>query len=98
VRSFLYNKYNSYNFYYNSTRNRRGVGILVNKKLDYRIENTFSDVNENILGIKMTINGTLLRCIAVYGPNSNDRLFFNDIDNLLNTDPGIPTVMGETGT
>jgi exonuclease III len=35
-----------------------------------------------------------MKIISVYGPNNNDRSFFNNLDYILGVDPGIPTVVG----
>jgi Reverse transcriptase (RNA-dependent DNA polymerase) len=43
----------------------------------------YRDIEENILGLKLDIDGIILWIISVYGPNTNDIIFFRNIDNLL---------------
>jgi exonuclease III len=77
-----------------SGKNCRGTGILVSKNLAYSIPNTFKDDQENILSLDISIDSYVFRCIAVYGPNNNDRNFFIDLNRACNQQPALPTVIG----
>jgi exonuclease III len=66
----------SYTFYTNSTKSKRGVGILISKKIQYDVLNEFKDAAGNILCIKIRICNTDLLLVSVYGPNTNDGGFF----------------------
>jgi hypothetical protein len=46
----LYNSTHSYDAHFHSTKNKRGVGILIFKRLSYTIEKTYKDEDENIQG------------------------------------------------
>jgi exonuclease III len=75
INTFMYNKYGQYDFFYNSTNNRRGVGILIKHNLNYTVDYEFRDNDENILGLLINIDNFRFRCASVYGTNSNDRTF-----------------------
>jgi exonuclease III len=65
-----------YDFFHNSTQSRRGVGILISKKLNYTVSHTWKDNNNNILALKLSINNVEVLLVSVYGPNINDMPFF----------------------
>ncbi len=91
---FLYNKSKQYDFYYNSSKNSRGVGILVSHHLNYSISKTLKDDSENILGLCIRIDEFPLRIFSVYGPNDNCRDFFDRLTNFLDEDPSTPVILG----
>jgi exonuclease III len=93
-RAFLYNDNCSYNFVYNSTKNSRGVGILIKNSISVTGITEFRDENENILGISGSVDNFIIRLVAVYGPNTNDNTFFQELSEYLNTNPGMMTIMG----
>jgi len=84
---FKFNPYKSYDCYFNSTRSARGVGILIATELEYNIENTCADRNENIIVMRINVGGHTCTVGAVYGPNSRDPEFFNELTNYI-TDLG----------
>jgi hypothetical protein len=90
---FRYNNTCQYDFVFNSSLNMRGCGILINRRLDYSITDTFKDANENILSVTLSLDSYLFRAVSVYGPNVNDRTFFTDLNNILQRDRHIPTVL-----
>jgi exonuclease III len=94
IRIFRTNCTGTYDFYFNSTKNKRGVGILIKKDLPYNIVRTDRDVNENILSITFSLQDYVFKCISIYGPNSNDREFFSDLERFINSDPNIPLIAG----
>jgi hypothetical protein len=47
---FACNSNKSYNFYFNSSLSKRGVGMLISHSLHYSVIHEFSDSSENILG------------------------------------------------
>jgi exonuclease III len=91
---FRYNNTCQYDFVFNSSLNRRGCGILINRRLDYSITDTLKDANENILSVTLSLDNYLIRAVSVYSPNVNDRAFFTDLNNILQRDRHIPTVLG----
>jgi len=79
-RIFLSGSNNSYKLYFNSTGNSRGVGILISTKLDYVINSTFKDEEENILLLNMTMGDYSFNLVSIYGPNRDDPNFFNALN------------------
>jgi exonuclease III len=92
--SFLLNPGNKYEFIHNSSLSKRGVGILINKNLTYSIDETFKDVQENILGIRIKIMDCELWLISIYGPNNNDREFFTTLGRLIDRCSPVPVIIG----
>jgi exonuclease III len=91
---FACNSNKNYDFFYNSTTSRRGVGILISKSLDFCIEGTYTDKTENILGLLTVVNGIKIKFCSVYGPNHNDKTFYSNLDSFLSTDPLSATIIG----
>ena len=54
VNFALRNSMKSYHVYHNSSKDSRGVCILICAKADYVIHNRYSDLDENILLLKST--------------------------------------------
>ena len=54
-RIFLSGSQNRYEFFYNSTRSRRGTRLLISNNLDFQVLDTFKDELENILGLQISI-------------------------------------------
>ncbi len=84
-----------YKMHHNSTANSRGVAILFSNRLDIELLNTVKDTDENILLLRIRINGIELAVGSVYGPNTdNCDEFFNKIKNTLRDWSGIPCILG----
>jgi exonuclease III len=92
--AFLLNPGGRYDLIHHSSLNRRGVGILINKNLSYTITDRFTDNYDNILGVKLNISECELWIISVYGPNTNDREFFNTLGRLIDRCAPVPVVLG----
>ncbi len=54
---FLYNKSKPYKFLHNSSKNSRGVGILLAHNLDINIISSNKDEDENILHLVVSVQG-----------------------------------------
>jgi exonuclease III len=93
-RSFLSSGNKSYTFTHHSTKNSRGVGILINSKLDISINHTYKDNEENVLGLNLSIYGCTINIVSIYGPNRDGGHFFRDITRFLQLYPDCPTVIG----
>jgi exonuclease III len=93
-KSFICNPYCQYDFYYNSDKSSRGVGILLKKSIDFVVEGEFRDTNCNILALRINTKGEILLLIAIYGPNKYCDEFFVDLDRILSLNKGIPIVVG----
>jgi exonuclease III len=109
--SFLHNPYGRYNAVFNSTKNKRGVGILIKYELQIELLDTRKTDDENFLLLHLRIapgrgngvstggdvgtgTGTELVLICIYGPNSNDPVFFDNIKMHLEDFKNIPVIMG----
>jgi exonuclease III len=57
--------------------------FLINSQLTVSNLVEFKDNNNNILGIRLNIDNNDLLLISVYGPNTNDIEFFNDLRNII---------------
>jgi exonuclease III len=69
-----------YNFIHNSKSASRGVAILIKKSLTWSIHRKICDIGDNFLVLDITISGKKFTLAAIYGPNNDDMLFY---DNLL---------------
>jgi hypothetical protein len=70
------------------------VGILISTSPNLTISNVLKDIEENILGITVSLGTDKIRLFSIYGPNSNERSFFNNLANFLNIDPSTPVIIG----
>ena len=80
-RNFLMNPYGAYKFFYNSSMNKRGTGILVKNDIPFLELRREEDPDENFLILRAEIKGTVLTIGSIYGPNSHDRTFFTKLNN-----------------
>jgi hypothetical protein len=69
------NQYGSYNPFFNSSSNKRGVGILINNSLQFSVEEQKCDPEENYILLRASIKGKTYIVGAVYGPNNHDHNF-----------------------
>jgi exonuclease III len=83
-----------YDMYSNSTSSKRGVCILISRKLDYTVEREHRDEKGNILCLLVKFNNTRILLCSIYGPNANDPGFFRYLSNTLDQYRGIPMVGG----
>ena len=81
-KMFLTNPYCSYKFFYNSSLNSRGVGILIKNNLNIAVLGEARDSRENILALRILQQGIEFVLCGIYGPNSICSDFFTDLDNL----------------
>jgi exonuclease III len=91
---FLCNSKRNYNFHYNSSCRNRGVGILIACNLPCKILDTFCDNSSNILGLTLASGNNIFSVCAIYGPNSNEKKFFNDLALFLDRLEDVPVVIG----
>jgi exonuclease III len=93
--TFETNPYCSYNFYHQSVSNKRGVGILVKKTLNFVCLDTERDqISDNYLLIRAQVNGTTVILGSIYGPNTRDDDFFDRLQAGLNRFSGDPVILG----
>jgi exonuclease III len=81
-----------YNMHHNSKVNKRGVGILISNNLQYSILREFKDEKCNILGLKTNLCGSEVLLISIYGPNTDDKGFYNFLKQVLGECAGIPVI------
>jgi hypothetical protein len=74
-------RFMGYSFYHNSKKNSRGTAVLISKRINYEITDTFCDANCNMLLLKIVIGNISLTLGSIYGPNDDDENFFNQLGN-----------------
>jgi exonuclease III len=84
TKIFRTNPFGNYEFFFNSTKNKRGVGILISTKLNYSIITRRDDTAENYLLLLLDIQGKRTVVGAIYGPNNTDPDFFANLKTDLN--------------
>jgi exonuclease III len=94
IHQFLNNPYEKYDFFYNSTKNRRGTGILFKKNCNYDILEQRASEDENILLLRVNLKNTEVVLVSIYGPNSNDVNFFNVLSEWLHDFQNLPIIVG----
>jgi exonuclease III len=72
-----------YSLHHNSNKNNRGVAILLSNKFSYIIQDSFSDEACNILLLKIVCGAISLTIGSIYGPNSDDIVFFNQLNDVI---------------
>ena len=92
--TFAVNPYGAYSLFSNSSRNMRGVGILVKKSLSFSVIAEARDQEENILALHLSTAGREFILISIYGPNHTNVDFFNQLSNILKASPGVPIIIG----
>jgi exonuclease III len=80
--------------FYNSTKNKRGVAILIKNSIQYEILEQKNSDCENILLLKVKIKNSEIILICIYGPNGSDMEFFNTINEYLLGCNNVPVLMG----
>ena len=80
---FRDNKNKSYSCFFNSSKNSRGVGILIANEIPITVINRIDDVDENFLVISAKINNFRIILASVYGPNGINREFFTKLEEAI---------------
>ncbi len=57
--------------------NSRGVAVLFNGNLDYKVHQTKHDPNGNFIILDLTIENNKFTLACLYGPNSDASTFYN---------------------
>jgi exonuclease III len=83
-----------YSFIFNSTKNARGVGILISNHLDPVINHIYKDKEENLLAVNLKLRDVTLNLCSVYGPNRDSVNFQVELNKFLNLFPDCPSVLG----
>jgi exonuclease III len=78
----LCHRYGNYIFYLNSSKNKRGVGFLFKRSLNYKIVAEIKSNCENYYIMNIKINKSTIALASTYGPKQqDDRNFFNTLYN-----------------
>ncbi len=70
------------------------MGILISDALSVSVIHEYVDSDENILGLAITVDGISLKLCSIYGPNHNDKKFYNNLCNFLSAAPSCPIIIG----
>jgi exonuclease III len=68
------------------------VGILISQSLQYNVVQEIKDANNNILILRLNVCGSEIVVASVYGPNTNDKTFFSDLRQFLNSQSDKPII------
>jgi hypothetical protein len=94
ISIFRNNQYGSYSTFFNSTSNKRGVGILISNKISYSVSGRVADPGENYLLLKLLVQGKQLVVGSIYGPNNTDHAFFDNLNRDLFAFGNVPIILG----
>jgi exonuclease III len=95
--AFRDSKDKSYNAILHSSKNSRGVGILIANNLEFDILSRIDDPEENFLVLKINFKNSTWILAAIYGPNAVDRSFVLGLKRAisrLNGNNEFPVVIG----
>ena len=70
------------------------MGILIKKSLNFSVLKEARDLEENILGLRISISGTEIALFSIYGPNSIDENFVKNLSNILSESGNVPAIIG----
>jgi exonuclease III len=90
---FINNPYEKCEFFYNSTKNKRGVGILIKKNIPFSVLEQVDGAEENTLLLRALIYNTEVILVSIYGPNGNDPQFFIELRDMLNRFNHLPFII-----
>jgi exonuclease III len=91
---FLNNPYKSYTAFFNSTKNKRDVGILLSNDIDFSELGRVADPEENYLLVSLRISGKVFILGAVYGPNTYQPDFFINLERDIISLGNHPVIIG----
>jgi len=82
-------------FYSSFSSKARGVALLINKHLNFKLNSVEKDQNGRFLLVDCEINRNKMSLVNIYGPNYDDPLFFNNLIMKLATIGGQCVVGGD---
>jgi exonuclease III len=94
INSFRTNPHCSYKFFHNSHSNKRGVGILIKHTINFSVLDKERDEEDNILGLKIDIEGKEFVICSIYGPNHHNPAFFTSLHTCLTRLGSSNTIIG----
>ena len=86
ARKFTY-KWEGEGFWSFGTERSKGVGIFVNKKLNYKVNHFITDIDGRYVALDIRIDNIMFRLVCVYAPNTeaHRKVFLDDLSCLLIT-------------
>jgi exonuclease III len=92
---FAVNPYGSYTLYHQSRTNKRGVGILVKKTLNFTCLDSVGDQeDDNYLLLRASIQGFTVILGSIYGPSLNNERFFDRLMQSITSLDNDPVILG----
>ena len=75
-KTFRTNPYGNYKFLFQSSRNKKVIGILIKNDISFLEEAREADPEDNFLLLRAAIKGSKMIIGTVYGPNNHNPVFF----------------------
>jgi exonuclease III len=94
TKKFLTNPTAAYSFLSNSTKTRRGVGILYKNSLNLDLLELRRDPGENFILAKVSVKNFTIIVGTVYGPNEHDPHFFRSLYTAIKELGNHPLIVG----
>ncbi len=91
---FKINPHCSYKFFHHSTKNKRGVGILIKNSLSFAVLGEARDEDEKYLALHLEIEGKRMTICCIYGPNQVQPAFFTSLRQSISNFGNYPVVIG----
>jgi len=74
--------------------NKRGVGILLKNSIPFLVLREERDGEDNILGLRLSLEGSEFCILSVYGPNNVHPAFFTDLNAVIRRLGPSPFIIG----
>jgi exonuclease III len=92
--TFRTNPYCSYNCYFNSRSNKRGVGILIKTNSGITVLQEIRREDDNSILLRVEHKGNVFILASIYGPNTHCPLFFENLALDIASVGDFPVVVG----
>ena len=84
TENFIRTQWGNNAFFSSGTSNLRGVAILFNKNIDFKVHNIKSDKCGNFLIMDLTVDNNRFTLVNLYGPNIDSPMFFEEVIQIVN--------------
>ena len=71
TENFIESQWGSHCLFSSHSSNSRGVAVLFNKNIDYKVHNHISDPEGNYLIVDLTVDNNRFTLVSLYGPNND---------------------------
>ena len=78
----IYSEWGSPCYISYATLNARGIGILISKKVDYKVHNSLIDKNGNYVILDISFEENRMTIVTLYRPNEDKPTFYEHIFKL----------------